>query len=67
MAMILVFAITPWFDGMGVYNAFVLLGCISVAFSLTVIPMQIWGKEYRIKHAAKYRSYAQKQFVIRSL
>jgi hypothetical protein len=66
MAMILVFVITPWFNGMGVYNAFVLLGCISVAFSLTAIPMYIWGKDLRRKRTAKYRYYAQKQFAVRS-
>jgi len=67
MAMILVFVVQPWFNGMGVYNAFVLLGCISVAFSLTGIPMYIWGKRYRIKCADRYRYYAGKQFVIRSI
>jgi hypothetical protein len=67
MAMILVFAIQPWFNGMGVYNAFVLLGCISVAFSLTAVPMYIWGKTYRVKCAARYREFAGKQFNIRSL
>jgi hypothetical protein len=67
MAMILVFVITPWFNGMGVYNAFILLGCISIVFSLSVIPMQIWGKSFRIKRADKYRYYAQKQFVTRSI
>jgi hypothetical protein len=67
MAMILVFVIQPWFAGMGVYNAFVLLGCISVAFSLTAIPMYIWGKKARVKCAGKYRYYAGKQFLVRSL
>jgi MFS family permease len=67
MAMILVFAIGPWFDGMGVYNAFVLLGCISTAFSLLCIPMYFFGKKYRVKRAEKYRYYAAKQFTIRSV
>jgi hypothetical protein len=67
MAMNLVFVITPWFNGMGVYNTFILLGCIAIAFSLTAIPMYIWGMKLRISRAAKYRYYAGKQFVIRSL
>jgi hypothetical protein len=67
MAMILVFVIQPWFDGMGVYNAFVLLGCVSVAFSLTAIPMYIWGKKSRVRCAARYRYYAGKQFIVRAL
>jgi hypothetical protein len=67
MAMILVFVIQPWFDGMGVYNAFVLLGCISTAFSLLAIPMYIWGKKARVKCAPRYRYYAGKQFIVRAL
>jgi hypothetical protein len=67
MAMILVFSIQPWFNGMSIYNAFILLGCLAIAFSLTAIPMYIWGKKYREKCADRYRYYASKQFVIRSL
>jgi hypothetical protein len=65
MATILVFAIGPWFDGMGVYNAFVLLGCISVLFSLLAIPMYAWGKKARTFRKTKYGYYAEKQFIIR--
>jgi MFS family permease len=65
MATILVFTITPWFDGMGVYDAFVLLGCISVAFSLLGIPMYFYGKKVRVLKTEKYKYYAGKQFVIK--
>lgn len=67
MATILVFVIAPWFAGMGVYNSFVLLGCISVAFSLTAVPIYFFGKRFRVRCADRYRYYAKKQFVIRSL
>lgn len=67
LACILVFVIQPWFDGMGVYNAFVLLGCIAIAFSLLGVPMYFYGKWTRVKCAKRYRYYAGKQFVLRSL
>lgn len=67
LAAVLVFVVQPWFNRMGVYNAFVPLGCISVTFSLTAIPIYIWGKKFRTKCAAKHRYYAGKQFVVRSL
>ncbi|KIW05911.1 hypothetical protein, variant [Verruconis gallopava] len=65
MATILVFAIGPWFDGMGVYNSFVLLGCLSVAFSLLAVPMFFFGKKARIRRKNEYEYYAQKMFVVK--
>jgi hypothetical protein len=65
MAMILVFANGPWFDGVGVYNSLVLLGCISVAFSLSAVPTYFWGTKYCVKCADLYRHYAAKQYTAR--
>lgn len=67
LAMILVFVIQPWFDGMGVYNAFVMLGCFAVGFSLLGIPMRLFGKRARVACQDRYRKYAGKQFVVRAL
>jgi len=39
MAATLVFARPPQLDGMDVYNAFVLFGCLAVAFSLSAVPV----------------------------
>jgi hypothetical protein len=62
MATALVFALAPWLDGMGIYNAFVLFGCLAVAFSLSAVPMLVWGKKWRGSCAERYRYYAGKQF-----
>lgn len=62
MATALVFALAPWLDGMGIYNAFVLFGCLAVAFSLSAVPMLIWGKRWRARRAERYRWYAGRQF-----
>jgi hypothetical protein len=58
----LVFAITPWIAGMGVYNMFVLLGCLSIGVALTSVPLMIWGRKWRIKFAGRYEYFAAKQY-----
>ncbi|KIW10970.1 hypothetical protein PV08_10269 [Exophiala spinifera] len=58
----LVFAITPWMNGMGVYNMFVLLGCLSIAVALTSVPLVIWGRTWRMKLAGKYEYFVAKQY-----
>lgn len=58
----LVFAISPWMDGMGVYNMFVLLSVIAAAVALTCIPIIIWGRSFRIRYAEKYRALAALQY-----
>lgn len=62
MATILVFALSPWFDGMGIYNSFILLGCLATAFMLTAVPMVLYGKKFRAKSVEKYRYYGKRQF-----
>ncbi|RVX75429.1 hypothetical protein B0A52_00782 [Exophiala mesophila] len=58
----LVFALTPWMEGMGVYDMFVLLGCLAIAVALTCVPLIIWGRQWRKKLAPKYEYYAAKQY-----
>ncbi|KAF7557780.1 hypothetical protein G7Z17_g443 [Cylindrodendrum hubeiense] len=62
IATALVFAVTPWMTNMGVYNMFVLLGCISAAIALTCIPLIIWGRKFRVQLADKYAHYAALQY-----
>ncbi|KAH6995224.1 major facilitator superfamily domain-containing protein [Ilyonectria destructans] len=62
IATALVFAVTPWMTNMGVYNMFVLLGCIAAAIALTCIPLIIWGRDYRVKYADKYAHFAALQY-----
>ena len=64
---ILVFAVPPWVNNMGVYSMFVLLGCLGLVVSSTYIPMLIWGKKWRIRCAKRYEYYALRQFGIRSI
>lgn len=62
IATALVFAATPWMNGMGVYNMFVVLGCLSAVVALTCIPMIIWGRKCRVQLAGKYDHYVMKQY-----
>ena len=47
---------------MGVYDMFVLLGCLAIAVALTCVPLIIWGRQWRKKLAPKYEYYAAKQY-----
>lgn len=66
MATVMVFALPPWIKGMGVYNTFILLGCLAVTINGLVILFLIWGKYWRIKTKERYNRYAQKQVEIRA-
>ncbi|KAM6520091.1 hypothetical protein FALCPG4_013643 [Fusarium falciforme] len=58
----LVFAVSPWMAGMGVYDMFVLLGCIAAAIALTCVPLMIWGRKFRARLAPKYDYFIDQQF-----
>ncbi|KAI5207719.1 MFS general substrate transporter [Aureobasidium subglaciale] len=54
------YGITPWIDGMGLQNAFILAAFAGLAQCLTFFAMVKWGKELRKKSAGKYAKYVQK-------
>ncbi|XRM47097.1 hypothetical protein ABZX51_010098 [Aspergillus tubingensis] len=54
------FAISPWLDRSGAQNMFIACGFISLAITLTIIPMVIWGKRMRRATAERYRIMAGK-------
>lgn len=62
IAMVIVFVLPPWMNGMGTYNMFVIMGVLSLTFGLTFIPMMLYGKRVRIACSSRYARYAQKQF-----
>jgi hypothetical protein len=65
LSMIMVFALSPWIAGMGVYNMFILLGVLSLTVCATCVPMLIYGKKLRIKCADNYKKFAARQFKTR--
>lgn len=62
IATALVFAASPWMASMGVYDMFVLLGCVAVAIAPTCVPLMIWGRRLRAKLAAKCNYFIGQQY-----
>lgn len=54
------YGITPWIDGMGLQNAFILAASAGLAQCLTFFAMVKWGKGLRKQSASKYAKYVQK-------
>lgn len=61
LATILIFAIPPWVEHMGVYDMYVVLAVLSTAVALTCVPFCLWGPSWRAKLASKYECYAERQ------
>lgn len=66
-ATIVVFVLTPWINSLGLHHMFTSVGCIALGLNLTVIPIIIWGKKFRIMCAQRYAIMAEKQFDARSI
>ncbi|KAF4151313.1 hypothetical protein CNMCM6936_007647 [Aspergillus lentulus] len=52
------FAISPWLERSGAQNMFIACGFISLAVTLTIIPMVLYGKKMRMVTAGRYRVMA---------
>lgn len=48
------FAVSPWLDGLGPQNMFIIIGCLCLAILLLSIPMLIWGRTARAHTAGFY-------------
>ncbi|EPE34391.1 MFS general substrate transporter [Glarea lozoyensis ATCC 20868] len=58
---IIVFALTPWINRVGLRNMFITAACMNVAIGLLTLPMIFWGKKARVMRAEKYRHLAASQ------
>lgn len=47
IATVIVFALTPWIEGIGLRNMFISVGCLSFGICLTTVPMMVYGKKMR--------------------
>ncbi|BCS27822.1 uncharacterized protein APUU_60870S [Aspergillus puulaauensis] len=52
------FAISPWLARSGAQDMFIACGLISLAVTLTIIPMVLYGKKMRVVTASRYRTMA---------
>ncbi|KAE8412375.1 major facilitator superfamily domain-containing protein [Aspergillus pseudocaelatus] len=64
-AMVVRFAFTPWINGMGIQNTFILIGMLALITVTLPILLMIYGKRARASTADKYRKYAARQPVHR--
>jgi len=60
-SVIILFALTPWINGMGVQNVHVLMAVLCFVISALPVPLLIWGKKARIATATRYRKMASQQ------
>ncbi|KAL5049095.1 hypothetical protein BDW71DRAFT_204848 [Aspergillus fruticulosus] len=57
------FAISPWLERSGPQNMFIACGFISLAITMTIIPMALYGEKMRMVTAPRYRAMAAQQGV----
>lgn len=56
---------TPWIDGMGLANVFILSSVLALVLSLLTIPMMVYGKRMRRWTSNSYEVYQKRQYVLR--
>ncbi|KAJ5921146.1 hypothetical protein N7466_009472 [Penicillium verhagenii] len=61
LGMIIKFALNSWLTGMGLQNAFILIGCLSLATMIMPALLIVYGKRARRHSAPKYREFAAEQ------
>lgn len=60
-AVVVLFALTPWIERMGLRNMHILLTVITFAIQLLPVAMLIWGKKARVASAKRYLERASRQ------
>lgn len=61
IAVIVLFTLTPWVNGMGMQNLHILIAVVAFFIYSIPIPLLIWGKRARIVTASTYRRMAENQ------
>lgn len=49
-----IFALPAWQKGMGIYNMYIVM-------ALTVVPLIVWGRAWRVKLAGRFEHFAALQ------
>lgn len=61
ISVVVLFALTPWLEGMGLKDLHILIAVLCFILLLIPAPLIIWGKKARIASAAAYKKMALKQ------
>ncbi|KAE8378021.1 major facilitator superfamily domain-containing protein [Aspergillus bertholletiae] len=64
-AMVVRFAFTPWINGMGIQNTFILISMLALSTVVLPVLLMVYGKRARARTADTYRKYAARQPVHR--
>ncbi|KAJ5791723.1 uncharacterized protein N7518_008734 [Penicillium psychrosexuale] len=65
-SVVVLFALTPWVDGMGLRDLHILLAVIALVVLLIPVPLLVWGKKARFATASSYRKMAANQLCHRT-
>ncbi|KAI4681300.1 uncharacterized protein J4E84_007536 [Alternaria hordeiaustralica] len=66
-AVVILFALTPWTNNMGIQNVSIITAAVCFAILLIPIPLLLWGKKIRVATATKYKRMAMRQPAHRTL
>lgn len=61
LAVVILFALTPWIKAMGLINVHTIVAVIMFVTQLLVVPFLIWGKKFRAAVAQRYLERASRQ------
>ncbi|KAK8146169.1 hypothetical protein G3M48_003495 [Beauveria asiatica] len=61
MSVVVLFALTPWINAMGLRNLHIMISILCCLLLLMPVALLIWGKKARIATAARYRAMAHRQ------
>ncbi|KAG5355096.1 putative MFS-type transporter [Yarrowia sp. B02] len=60
LGMVIIFCMSPWVDGIGLQNVYIMGGCFTLIPLILTIPMIIWGKELRRRSESRYLKESQR-------
>ncbi|KAJ5758095.1 uncharacterized protein N7511_006789 [Penicillium nucicola] len=66
-SVVVLFALTPWVEGMGMRDLHILVTVIAFVLLLIPVPLLIWGKKARVATAPMYRKMASNQLSHRTI
>ncbi|KND92544.1 putative MFS-type transporter [Tolypocladium ophioglossoides CBS 100239] len=61
LSVVVLFALTPWIESMGLLNLHVIVAVLCFVILLIPVPLLIWGKKARIASAKSYLAMARQQ------
>ncbi|PNY29218.1 MFS-type transporter [Tolypocladium capitatum] len=67
LSVVVLFALTPWIDGMGLLNMHIIVAVLCFVILLIPVPLLIWGKKARVASARAYSAMARRQPTHRDL